>query len=118
MDAFEGLSEVLAGFGISLVERTRLTFGAPVLKSLSELPANGKVFVACKGGATVLTIDGKLSDDARKVARFIDATTIDYSKVRPHVANYCKSRKSPVTIGTIRNADDEPIAFTVTRKGK
>lgn len=115
---FDNLSEVLAGFGVTLVERTRLTFGAPVLKALSEVPAGGKVFVACENGGKVLTIADKLSDEARKSARFIDATSTDYAKVRPHVANFAKSRKVPVTIATIRDADENPIAFTVTRKSK
>lgn len=116
--AFDTLSETLAGFGLTLSERTALAFGAPVLKALSEIGTGGKVFVACKDGASILTLAPKLSEEASKVARFIDATDVDYSKVRPHVVNYAKGRKIPVTTNTIKNADSEIIGFTVSKRSK
>jgi hypothetical protein len=117
-DTFNTLSDALASFGVSLVERTRLTFGAPVLKALSEVPATGKVLVACKGGEKILSLPASLSAEAAKVVRVIDATDTEYAKVRPHVNTFAKGRKVPVTIGMIRDADDNPIAFSVTRKTK
>ena len=86
MDTFDNLSEALAGFGLTLSERTRLTFGAPVLAALKQVEAGkGKVFVACSQGANIMQLEAKLSEDARKVARFIDATEYSYAQVRPHV---------------------------------
>jgi hypothetical protein len=114
-DTLNTLNDALAGFGISLSEKTRLTFGAPVLKALADIPQGGKVFVACKGGDSLLALPGKLNDEARKVVRVIDATETDYAKVRPHVANFAKSRKVRVTIATMKNADSEAVGFTVTK---
>jgi len=115
-DSFNTLTDALSSFGVTLVERTRLTFGAPVLKALSEVPATGKVLVACKGGEKILSLPASLSDEAKKSVRVVDATSAEYAKVRPHVNTFAKGRKVPVTIGMIRDADDNPIAFSVTRK--
>jgi hypothetical protein len=116
MNGFDSLTEVLAGFGLTLSDRTALAFGAPTAKALSEVGDGGKVFVACKGGASILALAPKLSDDARKVARFIDATENEYGKVRPHVNTFLKGRKVSAVLNMIRDADENPIGFTVTRK--
>lgn len=114
-DTLNTLDVALAGFGIALIERTRLTFGAPVLKALKDMPQGGKVFVACKGGETLLNLPAKLNEDTRKVVSVIDATEHDYSKVRPHVANFAKSRKVKVAVATMKDTEGNAIAFSVTR---
>lgn len=115
-DTMNTLSDALAGFGISLIERTRLTFGAPTLKMLKEVPVGtGKVFVVCKGGESLLSLTDKISDDAKKSVRIVNASDTEYSKVRPHVANFAKSRKVAVTISTMKNADGDAVAFSIAR---
>jgi len=53
-DTFTTLNDALAGFGITLTERTRLAFGAPVMKALADVGTGGKVFVATSGGQSLL----------------------------------------------------------------
>lgn len=114
-DAIVNLNDALAGFGIALIERTRLTFGAPVLKALKEMPQGGKVFVACKGGDTLLNLPSKLNEETRKVVTVVNAIEHDYAKVRPHVANFAKSRKVKVAVATLKDTEGNAIAFSVTR---
>lgn len=114
MTALENIASMLAEAGMSLSEKTRLAFGAPVLKALSEANVS-KVFVAVSKDSKVMDLQAKLSDDARKTVRFVDAREYEYAPVRAHIVNFAKSRKVKLATATIKDADDNVVGFTVAK---
>ena len=105
MDTFDSFEAMLEGFGASLIERTRLTFGADVLKASADVkPQNGRVLIATDQRASDMF--GKLNPDASKRVRLVSAVGTDPSKVRAHVANYAKSRKVRLVLNPIKQGDD------------
>lgn len=120
-DALTTLSDALAGFGITLQEKTRLAFGAPVAKALANVPVGGKVFVWCSGSSDthLALVDGivETTPDLAPFVASIDATDTDYSKVRPHVSTFLKTRKASFALSSpVKNDDGANVGFAVTRK--
>lgn len=129
-DAFTTLSDALATVGVSLIERTRLTFGAPVLAMLVALESalreseqdttRGRVYVATD--AAGIAAYRKLAENIEGLDTFVklfDATGVpagtSHSQVKSHVVNYAKSRKIQYQTNPVKSGDDI-VGFSLSRK--
>lgn len=109
-DTTPTLDDVLAQAGFSISYRApRMTIGNDVLKSL----ASGKVRVfvfSATGGDVLAAATAKING----VDTF--TTDVDMSKVRAHVVNTAKSRKSALVVnGAVKDADGTVVGYSFSR---
>jgi hypothetical protein len=117
-DTFAALATSLAGFGIDLHEKVKLTFAPLVLKALSTVPKDsGRVVVLCNGTPEAVSKRfANLSDDERKVIAVVTCNA-DYAKVRPHVLAPFRTRKIPhgITLA-MKDSEGNAYGFGIIRK--
>jgi hypothetical protein len=121
MTALDSLTEAMQGFGITISERTRLAFGRKVATALASVAQGGKVFVWTKGATDgQLLMEASIIEENADLAAYlatIDASDTEYTKVRPHVTTYLKTRKVAFAVSTpLKNEDEENVGFVITRK--
>jgi hypothetical protein len=126
MDAtMQALTDAMQGFGITITERTRLTFGRKVATALASVEQGGKVFVWTQGAtdanllteASIVDAGTEAGNDLAPYVATVDATDAEYLKVRPHVTTYLKTRKVAYAVSTpVKDDDDRNVGFVITRK--
>jgi len=114
---FDALVSSLAEFGVTLEEKTTLTFAPLVLKALATLPKGGRVVVLCAGTpAKVAERFGNLTADEAKQLHVVTCDA-KYSKVRPHVLAPIKAKNIAhgVTLA-MKDADKNAYGFSIVKR--
>jgi hypothetical protein len=117
-DGFAALALALAGFGHTLEARTRLTYGKDVASALAGIVTGGYVIVMTEG---ITNVDADkyaaiVKQAPANVVALVDARDAAYSRVRPNVSTYLKSRKVAGAITPPRkDADGNAFAFLVRK---